>query len=234
MSIRRIAEAVRAASSEVGGRVLEQGESEFVIRSSGYVENRLDLEQVVVYAEDGTPVTLADIARIVEGPALRRGIVDLDGVGETVAGIVVMRDGENALDVIRRIKAKIEDLERGLPEGVRIVTTYDRAPLIEGAVSYPQSQADRGRDSGGAGDLHLPAACPLGPSWPLITLPLGVLGAFVIMSAQGDYRQYHVAGRHRHRHRHHGGRVDRDGGERQSKALQTGGGRRPRRPPERP
>lgn len=184
VSIRRISEAVGAASSEVGGRVLEQGESEFVIRSSGYVEDRLDLEQVVVYAEDGTPVTLADVSRIVEGPALRRGIVDLNGVGETVAGIVVMRDGENALDVIRRVKARLEDLQRGLPEGVRIVTTYDRAPLIEGAVSYLNRKLI---EEGIAVALvififllHVRSAFVA-----LITLPLGVLGAFVIMSAQG-------------------------------------------------
>jgi len=184
VSIRRISEAVGAASSEVGGRVLEQGESEFVIRSSGYVEDRLDLEQVVVYAEDGTPVTLADVSRIVEGPALRRGIVDLNGVGETVAGIVVMRDGENALEVIRRVKAKLEDLQRGLPEGVRIVTTYDRAPLIEGAVSYLNRKLI---EEGIAVALvififllHVRSAFVA-----LITLPLGVLGAFVIMSAQG-------------------------------------------------
>ena len=184
VSIRRISEAVGAASSEVGGRVLEQGESEFVIRSSGYVEDRLDLEQVVVYAEDGTPVTLADVSRIVEGPALRRGIVDLNGAGETVAGIVVMRDGENALDVIRRVKTKLEDLQRGLPEGVRIVTTYDRAPLIEGAVSYLNRKLI---EEGIAVALvififllHLRSAFVA-----LITLPLGVLGAFVIMSAQG-------------------------------------------------
>ena len=116
--------------------MLEQGESEFVIRSSGYVKDRFDLERVVIHAEDGTPVTLADIARIVEGPALRRGIVELDGEGETVAGIVIMRDGENALDVINRVKAKLADLERGLPDGVDIVTVYDRAPLISGAVEY--------------------------------------------------------------------------------------------------
>ena len=184
VSIRRISEAVGAASSEVGGRVLEQGESEFVIRSSGYVEDRLDLEQVVVYAEDGTPVTLADVSRVVEGPALRRGIVDLDGAGEAVAGIVVMRDGENALDVIRRVKARLEDLERGLPEGVRIVTTYDRAPLIEGAVSYLNRKLI---EEGIAVALvififllHVRSAFVA-----LITLPLGVLGAFVIMSAQG-------------------------------------------------
>ncbi|MBU0826254.1 MAG: efflux RND transporter permease subunit, partial [Alphaproteobacteria bacterium] len=92
--IRRVAEAVRSASGEVGGRVLEQGETEFVIRSSGYVERSADLQQVVVKAEDGAPVTLGDLARIVEGPALRRGVVELNGEGETVAGIIVMRDGE--------------------------------------------------------------------------------------------------------------------------------------------
>ncbi len=184
VSIRRISEAVRAASSEVGGRVLEQGESEFVIRSSGYVENRLDLEQVVVYAEDGTPVTLADVSRIVEGPALRRGIVELNGAGETVAGIVVMRDGENALEVIGRVKAKLAELQRGLPDGVRIVTTYDRSPLIEGAVSYLMRKLI---EEGIAVALvififllHARSAFVA-----LITLPLGVLGAFVIMSAQG-------------------------------------------------
>ena len=184
VSIRRISEAVAAASSEVGGRVLEQGESEFVIRSSGYVENRLDLEQVVVYAEDGTPVTLADVSRIVEGPALRRGIVELNGAGETVAGIVVMRDGENALDVIRRVKAKLAELQRGLPDGVRIVTTYDRSPLIEGAVSYLMRKLI---EEGIAVALvififllHARSAFVA-----LITLPLGVLGAFVIMSSQG-------------------------------------------------
>ena len=184
VSIRRISEAVRAASSEVGGRVLEQGESEFVIRSSGYVQGRMDLEQVVVYAQDGTPVTLADIARVVEGPALRRGIVELDGAGETVAGIVVMRDGENALEVIGRVKDRLGELQRGLPEGVRIVTTYDRSPLIEGAVSYLLRKLI---EEGIAVALvivlfllHIRSAFVA-----LITLPLGVLGAFVIMSAQG-------------------------------------------------
>ena len=136
--LRRISEAVKAASSEVGGRVLEQGESEFVIRSSGYVDDKADLGNVVVYALDGTPVLLSDVARIIEGPALRRGIVELNGEGETVAGIVIMRDGENALQVIERVKTKLADLQRGLPDGVEIVTVYDRAPLIEGAVEYLQ------------------------------------------------------------------------------------------------
>lgn len=180
----RLAQAVRAASGEVGGRVIEQGETEFVIRSSGYVDNAGDLEKVVVYAENGTPVTLADIARIVEGPALRRGLVELNGEGETVGGVIVMRDGENALDVIDAVKKKIKTLEAGLPGGVEIVSVYDRAPLIEGAVGYLMHKLI---EEGVAVALvslifllHARSAFVA-----IITLPLGVLGAFVVMSAQG-------------------------------------------------
>lgn len=184
LSIARIKQAVRAASSEVGGRVLEQGETEFIIRSSGYVDEKSDLEQVVVYAENGTPVLLSDIARIVEGPALRRGIVELNGEGETVAGIVIMRDGENALQVIDRVKEKLTELQRGLPEGVEIVTVYDRAPLIEGSVHYLREKLI---EEGIAVALvilifllHVRSSLVA-----IITLPLGVLGAFTIMSLQG-------------------------------------------------
>ena len=184
LSITRIRDAVRAASSEVGGRVLEQGETEYVIRSSGYVDEKLDLEQVVVKAEDGTPVQLSHVARIVEGPALRRGIVELNGEGETVSGIVVMRDGENALSVIERVKEKLDSLQRGLPEGVEIVTVYDRAPLIEGSVDYLK---DKLIEEGIAVALvilifllHVRSSLVA-----IITLPLGVLGAFLIMSWQG-------------------------------------------------
>ncbi|WP_416877276.1 efflux RND transporter permease subunit [Litorimonas sp.] len=184
ISIAELARLIRAASSEVGGRVLEQGETEYVIRSSGYVKKASDLENVVVLAEGGAPVLLSDVARIVEGPALRRGVVELNGEGETVAGIVVMRDGENALEVIDRVKEKLTELERGLPEGVEVVTVYDRAPLIEGAVSYLE---DKLIEEGIVVALvilifllHFRAAFVA-----VITLPLGVLGAFVIMSAQG-------------------------------------------------
>lgn len=184
VSIGRIRDAVRAASSEVGGRVIEQAETEYVIRSSGYVDERSDLEEVVIYAADGTPVLLSDVARIVEGPALRRGIVELNGEGETVAGIVIMRDGENALQVIDRVKAKLAELQRGLPEGVEIVTVYDRAPLIEGSVEYLR---DKLIEEGIAVALvilifllHVRSSLVA-----IITLPLGVLGAFLIMSFQG-------------------------------------------------
>ncbi|MAI91762.1 CusA/CzcA family heavy metal efflux RND transporter [Ponticaulis sp.] len=184
VSIARIRDAVRAASSEVGGRVIEQAESEFVIRSTGYVDELSDLEEVVIYAADGTPVLLRDIARIVEGPALRRGIVELNGDGETVAGIVIMRDGENALQVIERVKSKLVELQRGLPDGVEIVTVYDRAPLIEGSVEYLKHKLI---EEGIAVALvilifllHVRSSLVA-----IITLPLGVLGAFVIMSFQG-------------------------------------------------
>ena len=184
VSIARIRDAVRAASSEVGGRVLEQAETEFVIRSSGYVDDRADLEEIVVYAVDGTPVLLRDVARIVEGPALRRGIVELNGKGETVAGIVIMRDGENALQVIGRVKTRLAELQRGLPDGVEIVTVYDRAPLIEGSVNYLKHKLF---EEGIAVAfviliflLHVRSSLVA-----IITLPLGVLGAFVIMSWQG-------------------------------------------------
>lgn len=182
--LRRVTEAVTAASSEVGGRVLEQGETEYVIRSSGYVDDKLDLEQVVLTASDGTPVLLSSVARIVEGPALRRGIVELNGEGETVAGIVIMRDGENALDVIDRVKVKLAELQKGLPTGVEIVTVYDRAPLIEGAVRYLKEKLFE--ESLVVALIILIFLLHARSSLvALITLPLGVLGAFLVMSYQG-------------------------------------------------
>ena len=182
--LRRVTEAVTAASSEVGGRVLEQGETEYVIRSSGYVDDKLDLEQVVLTASDGTPVLLSSVARIVEGPALRRGLVELNGEGETVAGIVIMRDGENALDVIGRVKAKLAELQKGLPTGVEIVTVYDRAPLIEGAVRYLKEKLFE--ESLVVALIILIFLLHARSSLvALITLPLGVLGAFLVMSYQG-------------------------------------------------
>ncbi|MFP3942532.1 MAG: efflux RND transporter permease subunit [Alphaproteobacteria bacterium] len=182
--ISRIAAAVRAASGEVGGRVLEQSETEYMIRSSGYVDELEDLEQTVIYAENGTPVTLGDVARLVEGPELRRGVVELNGEGEVVGGIIVMRSGENALNVIRAVKSKLAKLKNGLPEGVEIVTVHDRAPLIKGAVNYLEHKLI---EEGLAVALvtflfllHVRSAFVA-----IVTLPLGILAAFIIMSAQG-------------------------------------------------
>ncbi len=180
----RVAAAIRSSSGEVGGRTIEQSETEYVVRASGYVDERADLEEVVVNARDGTPVTLSDLGRIVEGPALRRGVVDLNGQGEVVAGIVVMRDGENALAVTQAVKARLAELAPGLPEGVEVVSVYDRGPLIEGAVSYLEHKLI---EEGIAVALvtfvfllHARAAMVA-----LVTLPLGVLAAFVVMNAQG-------------------------------------------------
>lgn len=180
----RLTAAIRAASGEVGGRVFEQAETEFVIRSSGYVDEVSDLEKVVIYAENGTPVTLADVARIVEGPALRRGVVELNGEGEVVSGVIIMRDGENALNVIDAVKEKIDSLRAGLPDGVEIVPVYDRAPLIEGAVDYLERKLIEEAIAVALVSLifllHARSAFVA-----IVTLPLGVLGAFIVMSAQG-------------------------------------------------
>ena len=180
----RIVEAVKAASSEVGGRVIEQAETELIIRSTGYVQNLSQLKDVVVYSSGGTPVLLSDVANVVEGPELRRGVVELGGQGEVVSGIIVMRSGENALNVIERVKQKIASLQAGLPEGVEIVTVYDRAPLIEGAVSYlTRKLIEEG--------LVVALVCFVfllhvrSAFVAIITLPLGVLAAFVVMAEQG-------------------------------------------------
>ena len=182
--ISRISEAVRAASSEVGGRVIEQAETELVVRSSGYIENLDQLKNVVVMASNGTPVVLSDIANVVEGPELRRGVIELNGEGETVGGIVVMRSGQNALDVIEAIKKKIESLKPSLPAGVDIIPVYDRAPLIEGAVDYLTTKlVEEG--------LVVALVCFIfllhvrSALVAIVTLPLGVLAAFVVMAQQG-------------------------------------------------
>ncbi len=180
----RITQAVRAASSEVGGRVIEQSETELIIRSSGYIQNLQQLRDVVVYSSGGTPVLLSDIANVVEGPELRRGVVELDGEGEVVGGIIVMRSGENALNVINAVKEKFEQLKPSLPEGVEIVTVYDRAPLIEGAVDYlTRKLIEEG--------IAVAVVCMLfllhvrSAFVAIITLPIGILAAFVVMAGQG-------------------------------------------------
>lgn len=182
--ISRITQAVQASSREVGGRVLEQAETELIIRSRGYIETLEDLQNVVVFSSGGSPVLLKDIARIVEGPELRRGVAELNGDGEVVSGIVIMRSGKNALKVIKAVKQKIKELEAGLPAGVKIIPVYDRAPLIQKAVRYLSHKL---LEEGIVVAiicliflLHVRSAFVA-----IITLPLGILGAFIIMSWQG-------------------------------------------------
>ncbi|MBN66544.1 MAG: CusA/CzcA family heavy metal efflux RND transporter [Rickettsiales bacterium] len=182
--LHRITAAVSAASKEVGGRVIEKGEMELMIRSKGYITNLEELKKVVVYAKSGTPVLLSDVARIIEGPELRRGVVELNGEGEVVGGVVVMRSGENALTVIEGVKKKLEELKPGLPEGVEIETVYDRAPLIEGAVEYLRTKLiEEGIVVALISIIFLLHARSAFVA--IITLPLGVLAAFIVMSAQG-------------------------------------------------
>mgnify|MGYP000045936208 FL=1 len=182
--LNRITQAVQDASKEVGGRVIEQGEMELMIRSKGYITDLSELKKVVVFAKGGTPVVLSDVARIIEGPELRRGIVELNGEGEVVGGVVIMRSGENALTVIEGVKKKLEELKKGLPEGVEIETVYDRAPLIEGAVDYLTTKLIEEAIVVGLVCwiflLHARSAFVA-----IITLPLGVLAAFIVMSMQG-------------------------------------------------
>jgi len=180
----RLEEALKASSQETGGRVIEQAETEFVVRSKGYVTKTEDLEKLVLKAKEGTPVKLSDVARIVEGPELRRGVTELNGEGEVVAGIVIMRPGGNALDVIHAIKDKIEAIKPGLPAGVEIVPVYDRAPLIKGSVNYLTHKLIE--EAFVVLLVCLIFLLHVRSSFvAIVTLPLGVLAAFIIMSWQG-------------------------------------------------
>ncbi len=136
LSIQAVVDAVRGGNAETGGRLIEFGGTEYMVRGRGYAKSVADFESIVVSAsESGTPIRIRDIGQVVVGPDLRRGVSDLDGTGEAVSGIIVMRQGENALDVIDRVKAKIKQIEPGLPKGVTIVPIYDRSELIRSAIS---------------------------------------------------------------------------------------------------
>src|SRR5256886_6832918 len=136
LPIKTVIEAVRNSNAEVSGRVLEMTGTEYMIRGSQYFQSIQDIEQVVVGTNQrGTPILVKDVARVQRGPDERRGIAELDGKGQTVAGIVIMRAGENALGVIERVKAKLEELKPSLPPGVQIIPTYDRSDLIHRAIA---------------------------------------------------------------------------------------------------
>ncbi len=135
LPLSKVKRAIQRSNSDVGGKLIEMGEAEFMIRGLGYIQSTSDLEQVAVGVdENGTPILLHNIANITIGPELRRGILESNGQGEAVGGIVVMRYGENALEVIRLVKEKLKELEKGLPEGVIIKTGYDRSNLIMRAI----------------------------------------------------------------------------------------------------
>ncbi|MEE9170278.1 MAG: efflux RND transporter permease subunit, partial [bacterium] len=133
--LKRLTQAVRESNNEVGGRVIEMASTEFMLRGRGYVTSVEDLENIAVGVDGkGSPILIRNVANVHLGPEMRRGIAELDGKGEVVGGIVVMRYGENALKVIERVKEKIEEIRPSLPPGMQIVTAYDRSDLIHRAI----------------------------------------------------------------------------------------------------
>ncbi|KVM72912.1 cation transporter [Burkholderia ubonensis] len=180
-----VADALANANRASGGSVVELAESEYMVRSSGYLRSLDDFRKVVLRTNDaGTPVLLGDVARIQIGPEMRRGIAELNGQGEVAGGVIVMRSGKNALKTIDAVKAKLADLKRSLPPGVEVVTTYDRSQLIERAVD---NLTDKLVEEFVIVGLvcavflfHLRSAFVA-----ILSLPLGVLAAFIVMRYQG-------------------------------------------------
>jgi Cu(I)/Ag(I) efflux system membrane protein CusA/SilA len=186
LTLDQLKRAIQRGNQETSGSVMELGEAEYMIRAKGYLNNLQDIELIPVGLNpgSGTPILLRDVAEVRLGPQMRRGIVDLDGEGEVVGGIVVMRYGENALEVINNVKAKLDSLRAGLPEGVDIVTTYDRSELILSAVENLTFKL-------GEEFIAVALVCFLflfhlrSALVAIISLPLGVLIAFSIMQQQG-------------------------------------------------
>jgi len=180
-----IQKAIKQGNQEIGASVVEMAEAEYMVRATGYIKNAEDLENIPLGVnKNGTPLLLKDVADIVIGPQMRRGIAELNGEGETVGGIVVMRFGENAQQVIVKVKEKLEQLKQGLPEGVEIVTVYDRSALIERAVdnlSYKLLE-----EFGVVALVCILFLFHVRSSLvAIISLPVGILTAFIVMHAQG-------------------------------------------------
>jgi len=180
-----VIEAVQKANQEAGGSVLELGEAEYMVRSSGYLQSLDDFRKIpLMTSEAGIPVRLGDVARIQLGPEMRRGISELNGEGEVAGGIIVMRSGKNALETIDAVKAKLAALKPGLPPGVEIVPTYDRSHLIRRAV-------DNLRDKLIEEFVVVAIVCAIflfhlrSALVAIVTLPVGILVAFIVMHYQG-------------------------------------------------
>ena len=185
ISISRVVEAVQRGNKEVGGRLIEFGGTEYNIRGRGYARSVREFENIVLAASDnGTPIRIKDVGQVVLGPDIRRGVADLDGEGEVVSGIVVMRQGQNALDVIDRIKAKIREIEPSLPPGVKIVPVYDRSDLILRSIDNLKSTLIEVILTVSFIILlflwHIPSALI-----PIITIPVAVLLSFIPFRMMG-------------------------------------------------
>jgi len=183
--VSQVVNAVREGNSETSARLLDFGGTEYMVRGRGYATSIEDFQNIVVAdSEDGTPVRIKDLGEVVEGPDLRRGITDLNGDGEVVSGVVVMRSGENALDVIGRVKARLKEIEPGLPQGVRIVPIYDRSQLIHSTIKSAQETILEVVVTVALIVLvflwHFPSAAV-----PLITMPAAVLLSFIPLRMMG-------------------------------------------------
>ncbi|WP_137895343.1 efflux RND transporter permease subunit [Ramlibacter sp. 2FC] len=181
----RVVEAIQGANQEAGGSVLELGEAEYMVRASGYLQSLEDFRQVpLTTSAAGVPVRLGDVARIQIGPEMRRGIGELDGEGEATGGVIVMRSGKNALETISAVKDKLKSLQASLPRGVEIVPVYDRSGLIERAVdNLTQKLVEE--------FIVVALVCFVflfhlrSAFVAIISLPLGILAAFIVMHYQG-------------------------------------------------
>jgi Cu(I)/Ag(I) efflux system membrane protein CusA/SilA len=181
-----VVEAVRKGNNDVGGRLLEFAGAEYMVRGRGYAKSTADIEDIVLMrnANNGVSIRIRDVANVTLGPELRRGVADLDGEGDVVAGIVVMRENENALAVIERVKEKLKEIEPGLPKGVKILTTYDRSELILKAIGNLRSTLIE--------ELIVVALVILIFLWhppsaliPILTIPAAILISFIPMKLLG-------------------------------------------------
>ena len=185
VTLASLKQAIQRGNQESGGSVIEMGEAEYMVRATGYLQGIDDLSSIPLgVSAQGTPLMLSDVADIRVGPQMRRGIADLNGEGEVVGGVVVMRWGENASATIDAVKERLSELEKSLPEGVEIITTYDRSELIERSVNTLKSTLVKEF-------IVVALVCALflfhlrSSAVIVLSLPLGVLVAFIVMRAQG-------------------------------------------------
>ncbi|MGO4019848.1 efflux RND transporter permease subunit [Klebsiella michiganensis] len=180
----QVISAIQSANQEGGGSVLELGEAEYMVRTTGYLKSIDDFNQVVIAARSGVPVLLSDVASVRRGPAIRRGVAELNGHGEVAGGIIIMRSGKNALSTINAVKAKLAEVQKSLPAGVEIVPVYDRSQLIKNSVETLTHKLIEEF-------IVVAVVCSLflfhfrSALVAMITLPLGILGAFIVMHYQG-------------------------------------------------
>jgi Cu(I)/Ag(I) efflux system membrane protein CusA/SilA len=185
LSMTEVGDAIRRSNNEVGGRLIEWSGREYMVRARGYVQDTGALADVPVKkGKNGTPVLLGEVATIQTGPQMRRGVSDLDGKGDTVGGVVVMRHGENALNVIQRVKAKLEEIKPSMPAGVEAVITYDRSELIQKSIDNLKEELLVEMVVVSLVVMfflfHLPSA-----SVPIVTIPISVVLAFIPMYLMG-------------------------------------------------